>query len=124
MFWTTWLRSPELVPSKTTAAWFEPFGPGDPPPASLLTLSSPDCDPLVLLEDVIRLTSMKDGPVKQAASSFPAWNSATTNGPRTSVSRGCQGPGSAPPSGARIDASWLWQSASVPVGGAAGPEAA
>jgi hypothetical protein len=59
----------------------------------LLTLSVPDCAPPEPLEgDVIRLTSVNDGPVKQVAYDVAFCSNVTVKGPRTSVSRVCHAP--------------------------------
>jgi hypothetical protein len=69
-------------------------GPGAPPFAVwLLMLSDPDCTPPdPFEEEVIRLTSVKDGPVKQVAYEVPFCNNVMVKGPRTSVSKVCQVP--------------------------------
>ena len=123
-FSTTWFKSPELVPSRTTADW-PAAGPEPPDPAPaadpLFTLSSPDCTPPDVGEAESSLTSVNDGLVKHAAYAPSFWKSATVKGPRTSVRTLCQapeprlvpaGPGGAPES-------WLWQLASAADDGAA-----
>jgi hypothetical protein len=56
-------------------------------------LSSPDCAPPAPFEgNVIRLTSVNDGPVKQVAYEVPFCSNVIVKGPRTSVNRVCQLP--------------------------------
>jgi hypothetical protein len=58
----------------------------------LLTLSTPDWAPPAPEGDVIRLTSVNDGPVKQVAYEVPFCSNVIVKGPRTSVNRVCQLP--------------------------------
>ena len=86
---TTFCRSPELVPPTVT----DDMPPaGAPEPRSRI---APLTDCALAVEPSSAdtwVTSVKDELVKQAAYAPAFWNSATVNGPRTSVSTVCQLP--------------------------------